>query len=404
MANLKEIELKIPNLGEAEDTEVIEIPIKIGDEVEVNDPLLVLESEKAAMEVPSDFKGKVKKISVKEGDTVKEGIVFATIESKAKDVESTEPEPILDSKKAEAPVSNTAKELDKKITFSEINAGPAVRKIARELDIDLKKITGTGKSSMVTKEDLKLYIKRISQETVSNLKPKFPSIEELEQFGSFTIEKQSKIQIIGASNLHESWISIPHVTHFEEIDITNLEIRRKKLNESSKTKITPLAFLIKYVSKTLKEYKRFNSSLISNEEIMLKDYVNMGIAIDTDQGLIVPNIKDSDSLSEEKIAEKIISLADKAKSKKLLQGDLKGATFTISSLGSLGGSGFTPIINPPEVAIIGVSKAKSILVMQNGEIVEKLILPIALSYDHRVINGADAGRFMVSLKTSLESI
>lgn len=404
MANLKEIELKIPNLGEAEDTEVIEIPIKIGDEVEVNDPLLVLESEKAAMEVPSDFKGKVKKISVKEGDTVKEGIVFATIESKAKDVESTEPEPILDSKKAEAPVSNTAKEPDEKITFSEINAGPAVRKIARELDIDLKKITGTGKSSMVTKEDLKLYIKRISQETVSNLKPKFPSIEELEQFGSFTIEKQSKIQIIGASNLHESWISIPHVTHFEEIDITNLEIHRKKLNESSKTKITPLAFLVKYVSKTLKEYKRFNSSLISNEEIMLKDYVNMGIAIDTDQGLIVPNIKDSDSLSEEEIAEKIISLADKAKSKKLLQGDLKGATFTISSLGSLGGSGFTPIINPPEVAIIGVSKAKSILVMQNGEIVEKLILPIALSYDHRVINGADAGRFMVSLKTSLESI
>lgn len=404
MANLKEIELKIPNLGEAEDTEVIEIPIKIGDEVEVNDPLLVLESEKAAMEVPSDFKGKVKKISVKEGDTVKEGIVFATIESKAKDVESTEPEPILDSKKAEAPVSNKAKEPEEKITFSEINAGPAVRKIARELDIDLKKITGTGKSSMVTKEDLKLYIKRISQETVSNLKPKFPSIEELEQFGSFTIEKQSKIQIIGASNLHESWISIPHVTHFEEIDITNLEIRRKKLNESSKTKITPLAFLVKYVSKTLKEYKRFNSSLISNEEILLKDYVNMGIAIDTDQGLIVPNIKDSDSLSEEKIAEKIISLADKAKSKKLLQGDLKGATFTISSLGSLGGSGFTPIINPPEVAIIGVSKAKSILVMQNGEIVEKLILPIALSYDHRVINGADAGRFMVSLKTSLESI
>jgi pyruvate dehydrogenase E2 component (dihydrolipoamide acetyltransferase) len=395
---MKEIELKVPNLGEAEDTEIIEISVKIGDKLLKNDPIIVLESEKAAMEVPSDFDGTIKDIKVKEGDSVKEGVVFAVMEVE----ETDETKPIEDtalstsqelaSTEVREPVSKVAP-----IDYIGINAGPAVRKIARELEIDLKKINGSGKNAMITKEDLKNYIHSIA----SNI-PSYASLDSLKDFGEFEVEQQSKIRKLGAKNLTQSWTSIPHVTHFEEIDISIIEEQRSELNKKSETKLTPLSYLVMKVINALQEFPQFNAALIGEGKIMLRKYFNIGIAVDTKDGLLVPVIRDADSLNINEVANEILILAEKAKNKKLLEKNLSGGTFSISSLGPMGGIGFTPIINPPEVAILGVSRAKKVPFLEGDKLVEKTILPVALSYDHRVINGADAGRFMNFLKSEIE--
>ena len=283
------------------------------------------------------------------------------------------------------------------IDFSGINAGPAVRKIARELEIDLKKINGSGKNAMITKEDLKNYIHSSTSNT-----PSYTSFDSLKDFGEFEVSQQSKIRKLGAKNLTQSWTSIPHVTHFEEIDISIIEQERSELNKTSETKLTPLSYLVMKVINTLQEFPQFNAALIGEGEIMLRKYFNIGIAVDTKDGLLVPVIHDADSLNINEVANEIIMLAEKAKNKKLLEKNLSGGTFSISSLGPIGGIGFTPIINPPEVAILGVSRAKKVPVLEGDKLVEKTILPVALSYDHRVINGADAGRFMNFLKSEIE--
>ena len=396
---MKQIELKVPNLGEAEDTEIIEISVKKGDKLNKNDPIIVLESEKAAMEVPSDYDGTIKDIMVKEGDSVKEGVVFAVIE-----VEETE-ETVPEEDAAASPSKEIAATEDVKqvatetssIDFSGINAGPAVRKIARELEIDLKKINGSGKNAMITKEDLKNYIHSSTNNT-----PSYTSLDSLKDFGDFEVEQQSKIRKLGAKNLTQSWTSIPHVTHFEEIDISIIEEQRSELNKTSETKLTPLSYLVMKVISALQEFPQFNAALVGEGEIMLRKYFNIGIAVDTKDGLLVPVIKEADKLNITEVANEIIMLAEKAKNKKLLEKNLSGGTFSISSLGPMGGVGFTPIINPPEVAILGVSRAKKVPALEGDKLVEKTILPVALSYDHRVINGADAGKFMNFLKSEIE--
>ena len=395
---MKEIELKVPNLGEAEDTEIIEISVRKGDKLNKNDPIIVLESEKAAMEVPSDFDGIIKDIFVKEGDSVKEGVVFAVIE-----VEETK-DSAISPEKAETTTQESVAVKDSTptrnitaIDFRGINAGPAVRKIARELEIDLKKINGSGKNAMITKEDLKNYI---HSPTIGA--PSYASLDSLENYGEFEIQQQSKIRKLGAKNLSQSWTSIPHVTHFEEIDISLIESQRAELNKTSETKLTPLSYLVLKVISALKEFPQFNSALVGEGKIMLRKYFNIGIAVDTKDGLLVPVIKEADSLNIIEIANEIILLAEKAKNKKLLEKNLSGGTFSISSLGPMGGVGFTPIINPPEVAILGVSRVKKVPVLEGNNLVEKTILPVALSYDHRVINGADAGKFMNFLKSEIE--
>ena len=397
---MKEIELKVPNLGEAEDTEIIEISVKKGDKLNKNDPIIVLESEKAAMEVPSDYDGIIKEIKVKEGDSVKEGVVFAVME--IKETEETKPVEDLDLSSSKETASaedvNQAATNVASIDFSGINAGPAVRKIARELEIDLKKINGTGKNAMITKEDLKNYIHSSTGNT-----PSYASLDSLKDFGEFEVEQQSKIRKLGAKNLTQSWTSIPHVTHFEEIDISIIEKQRSELNKTSETKLTPLSYLVMKVTNALQEFPQFNAALISEGKIMLRKYFNIGIAVDTKDGLLVPVIRDADSLNINEIAHEIQILAEKAKNKKLLEKNLSGGTFSISSLGPMGGTGFTPIINPPEVAILGVSRAKKVPFIEGDKLVEKTILPVALSYDHRVINGADAGRFMNFLKYDIEN-
>ena len=396
---MKEIELKIPNLGEAEDTEIIEISVKKGDELSKNDPIIVLESEKAAMEVPSDFDGKIKDIKVKEGDSVREGTVFAVIEVEDNEEPKQEKEEIKPSSKETSPIEDKSQRIENaSIDFSGINAGPAVRKIARELEIDLKKIIGSGKNKMITKDDLKNYIHTNS--TIQKIE--YADLKSLEVFGDYEIENQSKIRRAGAKNLTQSWQSIPHVSHFEEAEITKIEKQRKDLNEISAIKITPLAYIIKATSLALEEFPLMNSSLVDDGKLMVKKYINIGVAVNTDQGLVVPVIKDVNNMKIGKIAEAILEISIKARDKKLMKDDITGSTFTISSLGGIGGTAFSPIINPPEVGIIGVSRARKIAKIENESLVDTTILPFSLSYDHRVINGVDAGNFMTFIKATIE--
>lgn len=397
---MKEIELKIPNLGEAEDTEIIEISVNKGDELKKNDPIIVLESEKAAMEVPSDFDGIVKEIIVKEGDSVREGTVFAILEvNEAQTDELNKQE--KGTQDVQATVAET--EITKKtesinIDFSGINAGPAVRKIARELEINLKNIIGSGKNKMITKDDLKHYI----HSGISIQKEQYADLKSLEEFGDYIIENQTKVRKVGAKNLTQSWQSIPHVTHYEEADITKIETQRKDINKTSQTKLTPLAYILRVTALALKEFPIMNSSLIDDGKLMLKKYINIGVAVNTGQGLVVPVLKNVDVMPIEEIAKNILTISSKAKEKKLMKSDVNGSTFTISSLGNIGGVGFSPIINPPEVGILGISRAKNKLKLDGENIVEKTILPFSLSYDHRVINGVDAGNFMCFIKETLE--
>ena len=393
------IEIKVPNLGEAEDTEIIEISSNVGDKIQKNDPLIVLESEKAAMEVPSDYEGKLLEIRVKEGEKVKEGMVFAVIETadvKEEVKEEEKVEEILEPKNFKEP---EPLKTEKKFLNEGINCGPAVRKISRELGINLSKIIGTGREGLITKDDLKKYISSLGDH--SNLSS-YPKIEDLKDFGPYELINQSKIRIAGSKNLSKAWISIPHVSHFEEADISKLEIQRTELNKLGSVKITPLAFIIKALAISLQQHQIINSTLLENGKLMLRKYINIGVAIDTNDGLVVPVLKNADNLTLGEIAKEVNTLAEKARSKKLFKNDLLGATFTVSSLGQIGGTNFTPIINPPEVAILGVSRAKKVNQLVDNKNESQIILPLSLSYDHRVINGVDAGKFMQTLKEVLE--
>jgi pyruvate dehydrogenase E2 component (dihydrolipoamide acetyltransferase) len=399
MGKVSIVELKIPNLGEAEETEIIEINIASGSLVNENDPLIVLESEKAAMEIPSDFSGKITELMVKEGDLVQEGQVFAIIESSSQ-IEKNEP--YSEEAKEE---NNFNQGCEKKINennlsvnlnLSGINAGPAVRKYARELEIDLTKITPTGRNRKITKEDLKKFIHSKDESNLPFVNYKESDFNDI---GEYEIQNLSKIRSIGARNLHQSWISIPHVTHFEEI-----EMERINALKSGKG-LSPLSVVCQAFVETLQIFPIFNSSLIEKDRLLIKRTVNLGIAVDTEQGLVVPVIKNTNEMSAKEIMECISDLAERAKSKKLLSNDLNGASATVSSLGKLGGIGFTPIINPPEVCILAVSRSKKVLGLDDeGKVIQKELLPVSLSYDHRVINGADAGRFMDKFKYLLENI
>ena len=390
---MEKIELKIPNLGEAESTEIIEVNIEPGKEVSLNEPLIVLESEKAAMEIPSDFQGQIKEVLIKEGDEVSEGMVFAIMEAVKEEThiekinepknEKTTPEKIIDETRLAS------------FSLKGINAGPAVRKYARELEIDLQKITPSGRNNKITKEDLIKFIH--SSKGASSDYLSF-SEDGLAKYGDYSIEEQSKIRALGSKNLHQSWVSIPHVTHFEEVDLSQIMLKRETV------KASVLSYVIQGICKALKEFPIFNSSLLEENKIMLKKYINIGIAVDTEMGLIVPVIKNADMLNVEDIDMSVANLAEKARDKKLRNTDMEGSTFTVSSLGKLGGTGFTPIINPPEVGIIAVSNFQKKVAINEGKVIEKTYVPLALSYDHRVINGGDAGRFMVYLKDILESL
>ena len=393
-------EIKIPDLGDAEDVEVIEICVSPGDSVGVDDPIIVLESEKAAMEIPASIEGKVIDIKVSNGDTVKEGTIFLEIE--AKEIKKTKQEKasqLPESKIEEkSDLKNTLPKTSSKEIFIQpkssenIHAGPAVRKLAREFGIDLSKVSPTGPRGRILKEDLHEYVK---EQLNSNKLPtsKNPQID-YSLWGEVKKEPLTKFQKTAASNLQQSWRNIPHVTQHDEANIDALMKLSEKLNKNSGLKISPLAFFVKATAKLLEEFPLMNASLDENtENIIFKDYINIGIAVDTPKGLIVPNIKNTNKLSIQDISKEVSKLAKAAKERKIKVDELKGSTFTISSLGAIGGKFFTPIVNPPEVGILGISRTFSRVDMIKNNPVSSLILPISLSYDHRVINGVEAVKF-----------
>jgi pyruvate dehydrogenase E2 component (dihydrolipoamide acetyltransferase) len=393
--------IKIPDLGDALDVEVIEICVKPGDMVTKDDSIIVLESEKAAMEIPASVTGKVIDIKVNNGDTVNEGIIFLEIEaeeSEAKEVieEATEDTKELEKsapKIEEQAVPAPAIETSSSINYTgSIYAGPAVRKLAREFGINLNEVTPSGPRGRILKEDLHHFVKQRLSSNIQNFL-KNPSVD-FAKWGEINTEPLTKFQKTAAENLQQSWQNIPHVTQHDEANIDELMLLRTELNKASGLKISPLAFFVKAVAKLLEEFPLMNASLDENtENVVLKNYINVGIAIDTPKGLIVPNIKDANNLSITEISNEIGRMATAAKDRKLKVDELKGSTFSVSSLGAIGGKFFTPIINPPEVGILGISKTFKSLELMNGDIKEISMLPISLSYDHRLINGVEAVKF-----------
>ena len=396
--------IKIPSLGDAENTEVIEICVNPGDSVGSEDSIVVLESEKAAMDVPASKNGVVKKVLVKIGDEVKEGDDFLEIEiteeeikedDSDKDVKNDiheddqpEVEEIIEEKQVEEIIEEPRYES----TASGIYAGPAVRKLAREFGIDLNKVIATGPRNRILKEDLHKFVKSKLEGSSTGI-PKMPSID-FSEFGNVEEIDLTKFQKTSALNLQQSWITIPHVTQHDETSIDELLTVRKSLMKKHKVRVSPLAFFAKGICKLLEEFPLFNASIDMNTmKIIKKDYINLGIAVDTPQGLIVPNIKSADKMSIRKISDEIARLAALSKSRKIRVDDLKGSTFTISSLGSFGGKFFTPIINPPEVAILGISKSYDSVLMKDNKPINVSNLPISLSYDHRIINGVEGVKF-----------
>ena len=396
--------IKIPSLGDAENTEVIEICVNPGDSVGSEDSIVVLESEKAAMDVPASKNGVVKKVLVKIGDEVKEGDDFLEIEITEEEIKEDDSdkedendiqeddhvgtEEIIEKKKVEEIIEEPKFES----SASGIYAGPAVRKLAREFGIDLNKVIATGPRNRILKEDLHKFVKSKLEGSSGGI-PKMPSID-FSEFGNVEEIDLTKFQKTSALNLQQSWITIPHVTQHDETSIDELLTLRKSLMEKYKVKVSPLAFFAKGISKLLEEFPLFNASIDMNTmKIIKKDFINLGIAVDTPQGLIVPNIKSANKMSIREISDEIARLANLSKSRKIKVADLKGSTFTISSLGSFGGKFFTPIINPPEVAILGISKSYDSVLLKDNKPISITNLPISLSYDHRIINGVQGVEF-----------
>jgi len=393
--------IKIPDLGDALDVEVIEICVKPGDMVTKDDSIIVLESEKAAMEIPASVTGKVIDIKVNNGDTVNEGIIFLEIEAQESETKEVIEEATIDTKELEKSAPKTedkavpapAIETSSSINYTgSIYAGPSVRKLAREFGINLNEVTPSGPRGRILKEDLHHFVKQRLSSNIQNFS-KNPSVD-FAKWGEINTEPLTKFQKTAAENLQQSWQNIPHVTQHDEANIEELMLLRTELNKASGLKISPLAFFVKAVAKLLEEFPLMNASLDENtENVVLKNYINVGIAIDTPKGLIVPNIKDANKLSITEISNEIGRMATAAKDRKLKVDELKGSTFSVSSLGAIGGKFFTPIINPPEVGILGISKTFKSLELMNGDIKEISMLPISLSYDHRLINGVEAVKF-----------
>ncbi|MFT2111610.1 dihydrolipoyllysine-residue acetyltransferase [Marinomonas sp. 2405UD68-3] len=416
--------VNVPDIGGATDVEIIEITVSIGDEISEGDSLIVLETDKASMEIPAPKAGVVKSISVSIGDTVSEGDLILGLEVEASVVAAPVSAPVAE--KAEptqqqtsvvsASVNAPARSAVLATPSKKVHAGPAVRMLARELGVDLSLVRSSGPRGRIIKEDVHAYVKAAVKVAVSAPAPAttsgagIPQVPDIDfsQFGDVDIVKMSKIQRLTAQNMSRNSLVVPHVTQFDKADITDLEAFRKGLKaemEKKGVKLTPLPFLIKAVAQALVENPAFNVSLMSDgENYVQKHYVNIGIAVDSPIGLVVPVLRDADKKSIVQIAEEANALIKKALGKQLKPNDMQGGCFTISSLGAIGGTGFTPIVNCPEVGILGVSKADIEPRWNGKEFEPRTMLPLCLSYDHRAVNGGDAGRFMTYLNSILSDL
>lgn len=411
----------LPDFGEVKDVVIVEIFISPGETVEKDSSIMSLESDKAVMDLPSPFDGVIKEILVQEEASVQTGDLLATIEVSAEgsapaDSGTEQSEvPVKEAVKAAEPA---AAEVPKEPVRSEaetpvftdgksFHATPSVRAYARELEIDLSLIKGTGPKGRILKSDVQSMIKK-ALKGGSALAVEEEPLEDFSKYGEIEEVKLSRIKKISGPHLQKSWMTIPHVTHFDEADITDLEKFRKELNrdaEKSGVKYSPLVFAVKAVVAALKQYPQMNSSLVpGGSSIIVKKFYNIGIAVDTPNGLVVPVIRDADKKGIREISLELKELSIKAREGKLSVSELQGATFTISSLGGIGGTAFTPIINRPQVAILGLSKSSMKPVWDGVEFIPRLMLPLSLSYDHRVIDGAEAARFSRSLVKYLEDL
>ncbi|MBA2652604.1 MAG: dihydrolipoyllysine-residue acetyltransferase [Tatlockia sp.] len=419
LASSQQLEVCLPDVGGATDVDVIEIMVSVGQSVEKEQTLITLEGDKATMDIPSPAAGIVEKIIVKVGDKVSQGNLILILKTEDLATVSREPAPTkaveTEEKPAEKieqstvePTKTSPKIADTSIGAN-ISGGPAVRRMAREFGINLSEVKGTGRKSRVTKEDLQLYVKtRLSEKSGSGFSLPTMPVVDFSKFGQIEVKPLNKIKRLTAQNVHRSWITIPHVTQFDEADITELEAFRKAESENAKEagyKLTILAFVTKVVAKALITYPQFNASLDkTGENLIYKQYCNIGIAVETPNGLVVPVIKNVDQLAVGEIAIEMARLSNKARDKGLMPADMSGGCFTISSLGGIGGTAFTPIVNGPEVAILGLSRSSIKPVYVNDEFKPRLLLPLSLSYDHRVIDGAEAARFTRYLCDSLADL
>lgn len=403
----QDVEVKVPDIGGSAKVDVIEVMVKAGDQITVDTPLVTLESDKASMEIPSPVSGTVVKMSLKVGDKVSEGDIILIATTTSQTVAASKPvETVVESQPVAAPAKPVAESappqptsVDNSSASALIAAGPAVRRMARELGVSLADVQGTGRKARVTKEDIQNFVKtRLSEKPVSGsfAVPANPVVD-FTQFGDVETKPLSKIKKLTGVNVHRSWITIPHVTQFDSADITDIEAFRKAESNHAKDKgykLTLLAFVCAVVSKALREFPQFNASLdATGANLIYKKYCNIGIAVETPNGLVVPVIKNVDKLSVAEIATEMTRLSSKARDKGLMPADMSGGCFTISSLGGIGGTAFTPIVNSPEVAILGLSRSEIKPVYESGAFQPKLMLPLSLSYDHRVIDGAEAARF-----------
>lgn len=401
------IEIKIPDIGTTNSVDVIAVLVKVGDTIAVETPLVTLEGDKASMDVPSSDAGVVESILIKVGDKVSEGTVICTLKSDAKSIgDIASPSDIAPSS-AVLPSEAAAPANVASLSGDTVHASPAIRRLAHELALDLSKIKGTGEKNRIIKEDIKNYLSRgTSSGSGLSLIPQ--PVVDFAKYGAVESIPLSKIKKISGANLHRNWVSIPHITQFIEVDITELEqFRQESKDKAAKIglKLTPLVFIMKAVVSALKKFPHFNASLnTSGDELILKNYFHVGVAVDTPNGLVVPVIRDVDKKGIFDLAKELEVVSAKARDGKLSMADMQGGCFSISSLGGIGGTAFTPIINAPEVAILGVSKSELKPVYRGDTFVPRLMLPLSLSYDHRVIDGAEGARFAVYLSQCLSDI
>ncbi len=425
MAEIKQV--FVPDIGAYKDVSVIEVMVKAGDTLKAEDTLLTLETDKAAMDVPSPFAGVIKELNIKVGDKVSQGSLILTLEtasgtqippsppsSKGGTVTAPTTPPTAPKVQSLAPAAPTIPPFEKGgIGGISAHASPAIRRFARELGVDVSLVKGSGEKSRVTKDDVQNFVKaaiNAPRGTAggNGLQVLAMPVVDFAKFGAVEVKPLSRIKKISGANLHRNWVTIPHVTQFDEADISDMEAFRKDLGAeyaSQNIKITPLAFLLKAAVAALQRYPDFNASLdASGENLVYKQYFHIGVAVDTPDGLMVPVLRDVDKKGIVQLAKELGEISARAREKKISAADMQGGCFSISSLGGIGGTAFTPIINAPEVAILGVSKSSMKPVYKNGEFVPRLMLPLSLSYDHRVIDGASAARFTAYLAKVLSDI
>ena len=413
----KGVEVPDPDIGDFKDVPVIEVMVSVGDKVNADDPILTLESDKATMDVPAPIAGTVSEVLVKLGDRVSEGTTIlylapgeGAVTAPPSLVEQQAPAP---TKPAPAPAAPPPPAPAAGGAPAGAHAGPSVRRMARELGIDLAGVTASGPKGRITKDDLLAFLKGPATPAAAAAPASGAGIPEVPaqdygKFGPVQTQELSRIKRLSGPFLHRSWLNVPHVTQHDEADITALDVYRKQLDSSAKAekdpyRVTLLAFLVKAAVAALKKYPEFNSSLTAEKDaIVLKGYYNIGIAVDTPDGLVVPVVKDADRKGIVELSREFMEISAKARDGKLKPPDMQGGTFTISSLGGIGGTGFTPIVNAPEVAILGVVRSAMKPVWNGAEFVPKLMLPLTVSYDHRVIDGALAARFTRHLCYLLE--